>query len=172
MFRIIRDGLIELDAEVTEGALAGITPGDSATVSIPSGANLAGNVRRISPLVDPLTKLGRVRVSLAPDPQLRVGGYARVSFNRPAVPVPAVVERAVQWEANGPRLIIIDENNRAHPMAVRTGTRDAGFVTIAEGPPVGTRVALGSGVSLLEGDLVNPLEAQPSTNMAAADAAP
>ena len=172
MFRIIRDGLIELDAEVTEGALAGITPGDSATVSIPSGANLAGTVRRISPLVDPLTKLGRVRVSLAPDPQLRVGGYARVSFNRPAVPVPAVVERAVQWEANGPRLIVIDENNHAHPIAVRTGTRDAGFVTIAEGPPVGTRVALGSGVSLLEGDLVNPLEAQPSTNAAAADAAP
>lgn len=160
MFRIVRDGLIELDAEVPEGALARITPGDSATVSIPSGESIEGTVRRISPLVDPLTKLGRVRVSLAPNPQLRVGGYARVSFNRPTVPVPAVAERAVQWEANGPRLIVIDGSNRAHPLSVRTGVRDAGFVTLEQGPPVGTLVALGSGVSLLEGDLVNPVERQ------------
>jgi len=168
MFRIVRDGLVELDAEVPEGALAGIAPGDSATVSMPSGASMEGTVRRISPLVDPLTKLGRVRVSLAPNPQLRVGGYGRVSFNRPAVPVPAVAERAVQWEANGPRLIIIDDNNRAHPISVRTGTRDAGFVTLEQGPPVGTLVALGSGVSLLEGDLVNPVEPQQSSNTATA----
>ena len=169
MFRIVRDGLIELDAEVPEGALAKIAPGDTATVSIPSGESMQGTVRRISPLVDPLTKLGRVRVSLAPNPQLRVGGYARVYFNRPAVPVPAVAERAVQWEANGPRLIIIDDNNRAHPVSVRTGTRDAGFVTIEQGPTVGTLVALGSGVSLLEGDLVNPVEPQQSSIAATAE---
>ncbi len=169
MFRIVRDGLVELDAEVPEGALARIAPGDTATVSIPSGESIQGTVRRISPLVDPLTKLGRVRVSLAPNPQLRVGGYARVSFNRPAVPVPAVAERAVQWEANGPRLIIIDDNNRAHPMSVRTGTRDAGFVTLEQGPPVGTLVALGSGVSLLEGDLVNPVEPEQSSSTSAAE---
>jgi len=169
MFRIVRDGLVELDAEVPEGALAGIAPGDGATVSMPSGASMEGTVRRISPLVDPLTKLGRVRVSLVPNPQLRVGGYARVAFNRPAVPVPAVAERAVQWEANGPRLIIIDDTNRAHPISVRTGTRDAGFVTLEQGPPVGSRVALGSGVSLLEGDLVNPVEPQQSSNTATAE---
>jgi HlyD family secretion protein len=169
MFRLIRDGLVELDAEVPEGALARIAPGDIATVSIPSGESMQGTVRRISPLVDPLTKLGRVRVSLAPNPQLRVGGYARVSFNRPAVPVPAVAERAVQWEANGPRLIIIDDNNRAHPISVRTGIRDAGFVALEQGPPVGTLVALGSGVSLLEGDIVNPVEPVQDSGAAAAE---
>jgi HlyD family secretion protein len=172
MFRIVRNGLIELDAEVPEGALARIAPGDTATVSIPSGESIEGLVRRISPLVDPLTKLGRVRVSLAPNPQLRVGGYARVSFNRPAVPVPAVAERAVQWEANGPRIIVIDDSNRAHPQSVRTGIRDAGFVTLEQGPPVGTRVALGSGVSLLEGDLVNPVEPEPNSTAAAVKKSP
>lgn len=172
MFRIVRDGLIELDAEVPEDALARIAPGDTATVSIPSGENIAGTVRRISPLVDPLTKLGRVRVSLAPNPQLRVGGYARVSFNRPAVPIPAVTEKAVQWEANGPRLIVIDDANRAHPISVRTGIRDAGFVTLEQGPPVGTLVALGSGVSLLEGDLVNPVEPAQDARAAAVEKSP
>ncbi len=158
MFRIARDNLVELDAEVPEDALARIAPGDTATVSIPSGESIQGTVRLISPRVDPQTKLGRVRVSLAPNPQLRVGGYARVAFNRAAIPVPAVAERAVQWEADGPRLITIDDTNRAHPVSVRTGTREAGFVALVQGPPVGTLVALGSGVSLLEGDLVNPVE--------------
>lgn len=158
MFRIARDGLVELDAEVPEEAVARISVGDSATVSIPSGERLEGTVRLISPRVDPQTKLGRVRVSLAPHPQLRVGGYARVDFHRPFDPVPAIAEKALQWEANGPRLIVIDDDNRAHPIAVRIGTRDSGFVTLVQGPPVGTRVALGSGVSLLEGDVVNPME--------------
>ncbi|HEY6131829.1 MAG TPA: efflux RND transporter periplasmic adaptor subunit [Halioglobus sp.] len=164
MFRIARDGLVELDAEVPEDGLARIVPGDSATVSIPSGESMPGTVRLISPRVDPQTKLGRVRVSLAPNPQLRVGGYARVAFNRVAVPVPAVEERAVQWEADGPQLIVIDDENRARPLSVRTGPRDAGYVAIEQGPPVGTRVALGSGVTLLEGDLVKAVEpAQHST---------
>jgi len=158
MFRIARDGLVELDAEVPEDAVARIAIGDAATVTLPSGERLDGVVRLVSPRIDPQTKLGRVRVSLAPHPQLRVGGYARVHFHRPFDPVPAIAEKALQWEANGPRLITIDDDNRAHPVAVRIGTRDGGFVTLVQGPPVGTRVALGSGVSLLEGDQVNPLE--------------
>jgi HlyD family secretion protein len=158
MFRIARDGLVELDAEVPEDVIARISIGDSATVSLPSGERLEGEVRLISPRIDPQTKLGRVRVSLARHPQLRVGGYARVDFHRPFDPVPAIAEKALQWEANGPRLITIDDDNHAHPVAVRIGTRDGEFVTLVQGPPVGTRVALGSGVSLLEGDLVNPLE--------------
>jgi HlyD family secretion protein len=162
MFRLARDGLVELDAEVPEDAVARISIGDSAIISLPSGERLEGTVRLISPRVDPQTKLGRVRVSLAPHPQLRVGGYARVDFHRPFDPVPAIAEKALQWEANGPRLITIDDNNRAHPVAVRIGARDGEFVTLVQGPPVGTRVALGSGVSLLEGDLVNPLEVEES----------
>ncbi|MEZ5502216.1 MAG: efflux RND transporter periplasmic adaptor subunit [Halioglobus sp.] len=161
MFRIARDGLVELDAEVPEAALSRIAPGDAATVSIPSGETLPGTVRLISPRVDPQTKLGRVRVSLARNPHLRVGGYARVAFNRVAAPVPAVVEKAVQWEANGPWLITVDDQQRAHRVPVRTGNRDAGYVALEAGPPVGTLIALGSGVSLLEGDRVNPVAAEP-----------
>ena len=158
MFTLARDSLVELDAEVPEDELAGIALDDKATVSLPSGDSAEGTVRLVSPRIDPLTKLGRVRVSLAPHPQLRVGGYARAVFNRTGKPVAAIEEKAVQWEASGPRLITIDANNLAHPVLVRTGVRDAGFVALEQGPPVGTRVALGSGVALLEGDRVNPVE--------------
>ncbi len=158
MFTLARDALIELDAEVPEDVLAGIALDDGATVSLPSGGTVEGKVRLISPRIDPLTKLGRVRVSLAPHPQLRVGGYARATFSRTGKPVAAIEAKAVQWEASGPRLIAIDDNNRVQLVQVRTGARDAGFVALEQGPPVGTRVALGSGVALLEGDRVHPVE--------------
>lgn len=157
MFRIARDGLIELDAEVPEDALARIAVGNSVTVTLPSGAELAGDVRLLSPRVDPQTKLGRVRVRLPRDPGLRAGGYARAVFTRAATPVPAAPEKAIQFEASGPLLVVIDESNRAHRVSVKTGARDDGFVVIEEGPPVGTRVALGGGAFLLDGDLVDPV---------------
>jgi HlyD family secretion protein len=172
MFRLARDGLLELDAEVPEDVLAGIAPGESATVSLPSGDTIEGSVRLISPRIDPLTKLGRVRVSLAPHPQLRAGGYARATFSRTGKPVAAVEEKAVQWEASGPRLITIDDNDLAHPVLVRIGVRDAGYVALEQGPPVGTRVALGSGVALLDGDRVNPVEPGQAVSAAAKGRAP
>jgi HlyD family secretion protein len=158
MFRIARDGLIELDAEVPEDALARISGGNTVTVFLPSGTELAGAVRLISPRVDPQTKLGRVRVSLPRNAELRAGGFARAEFSRAATPIPAVPEKAVQFEASGPLLVVIDPSNRAHRVAIKTGTRDSGFVAIDQGPSVGTRVALGGGAFLLDGDLVDPVE--------------
>lgn len=167
MFRIARDGLIELDAEVPEDALARISVGEGASVELPSGKVLAGTARRISPRVDPQTKLGRIRVQLPRDSALRSGGFARVVFSRVATPVPAVPEKAVQFEASGPLLIVIGADNRAKRMPVKTGARADGFVAIEQGPPVGTRVALGGGAFLLDGDLVDPVAASPAAGASA-----
>lgn len=156
MFRIARDGLIELDAEVPEEFLVDISIDEKTTVTLPSGQALAGTVRRISPRVDPRTKLGRVRVSLPLDPQLRAGGYARATFKRTTAAVPAVPETAIQFDAGGPMLVVIDAQQRAHHVAVKTGNRVNGFVAIENGPPVGSRIALGGGAFLLDGDPVNP----------------
>lgn len=158
LFRLARDGLIELAAEVPEGALASIPVGEAATVTLPSGRELEGTVRLVSPRVDPQTKLGRIRVRLPADAELRAGGYARAAFNRPATPVPAVAEKAVQFEASGPLLVVIDATEHARRVPVQTGARADGYVAIEEGPPVGTRVALGGGAFLLDGDLVAPVD--------------
>ncbi len=172
MFRIARDGLIELDAEVPEAGLAAIRQGDAASVTLPSGAELTGSTRRISPRIDPQSKLGRVRVALPLDTALRAGGFASVVFSRDAQPVPAVPEKAVQFEASGPLLIVIDAANRARRVPVRTGTRDDGFVALEDGPPVGTRVALGGGAFLLDGDKVDPVAMPAAASAASVGAQP
>lgn len=159
MFRIARDRLIELDAEVAEDALAAIQIGTKVSVTLPTGVALEGTVRLISPRVDPQTKLGRVRVALPIDPALRPGGFARASFQRDVQPVSAVLEKAIQFEASGPLLTVIGANNRAQRVQVRTGARADGYVELLEGPLPGTRVALGGAAFLLEGDKVAPTPA-------------
>ena len=159
MFRIAREGLIELDAEVPEDVLNEISVGEQADVWLPAEVEIKGKARLISPRVDPQTKLGRVRVALPLDARLRAGGYARAVFSRVAQPVPTVPEKAVQFEASGPLLVVIDADNKAQRMPVKTGSRANGFVAIEDGPPVGSRVALGGGAFLLDGDRVEPVMA-------------
>lgn len=157
MFRLASNSLIEMDAEVPEDDLATITVGQEATVILPSGTELQGKVRLLSPRIDPQTKLGRVRVQLLTHPELRAGGYAKVVFGQVSTPVPAVPEKAVQFEASGSLLIVIDDNNLARRVAIETGARNDGFVEVKTGPAVGTRVALGGGAFLLDGDPVKPI---------------
>lgn len=157
MFSIARDGIIEVAAEVPEHALAGISLGQIATIVLPSGTELEGVTRLISPRIDAKTKLGKVRVRLPRHSELRSGGYARVSFESQPVPIPAVPEKAIQFEAGGPSVVVIDGENRARRLALQTTTRANGFVAFKNGPPVGSKVALGGGAFLLEGDLVKPV---------------
>lgn len=164
MFRIASNSSIELDAEVPEDNLATITIGQEVTAILPSGTELKGKVRLLSPRIDPQTKLGRVRIQLPSHPELRAGGYAKAVFGQVSTPVPAVPEKAVQFEASGSLLIVIDNNNLARRVAVETGARNEGFVEIKNGPAVGTRVALGGGAFLLDGDLVNPINKSEASN--------
>lgn len=168
MFRIARGGLVELDAEVPENLLVSVNPANAARVILPSGVTLAGRVRFVSPRVDPQTKLGRVRIALPVHSQLRAGGFARAEFDRAPRPVPAVPERAVQYEASGPSVMVIDAENKARRKSIRPGARSGGWVELLQGPPVGSRVALGGGAFVNEGDLVKPVA--PSKRAAATPA--
>lgn len=154
MFRLVQDGLVELDAELPEDALDGFGAGAPAHVTLPAGGAVEGHVRFVSPRVDPQTKLGRIRLSLPVDVRLRPGGFARATFTRPAALIGAVPEAAVQFEASGSLVVVIGTGGRAHRVPVRTGAHAGGWVAIVQGPPVGTRVALGGGAFILDGDRV------------------
>jgi HlyD family secretion protein len=154
MFRILRDGLVELAAEFPEDALRGVKAGMPARVIFPSGTEILGTVRIVSPRVDPQTKLAAVRIRLPRHDELRVGGFAKGVLQRDVAPVPAVPEKAVQFEAGGPVVTVIGADNRARRVSVKIGARANGWAELVEGPQPGTRVALGGGAFLLDGDPV------------------
>jgi HlyD family secretion protein len=158
LFRVARDSRIELDAEIPEDALAAVSPGTKARVSLPSGLQLDGMVRLVSPRVDPQTKLGRARISLPVNPQVRAGGFARAEFRRVPLMATAVPESALQFEAGGGTVMLIGRDNRVRSQTVRTGARADGWVELKGGPPPGTRVALGGAAFLLDGDMIEPVK--------------
>jgi HlyD family secretion protein len=158
LFRIARDGLIEIDAEVPESDLSKLKAGQEADVTLPDGGKTTGTVRLISPEVDQTTKLGRARILLPVRPDLRPGGYA--SARLPGVKTNGLVapDRAVSYDADGAAVYVVDPSNRVHRVAVRTGQRSGGFVELLQGPPAGSRVLVTGSSFVLDGDKVAPVE--------------
>lgn len=77
LFSIVENGEIELEAEVVETALVDVQPGNMAEITLSGIGEKTGKVRLISPSVDPESRLGLIRISLARDPAIRTGIFAK-----------------------------------------------------------------------------------------------
>lgn len=170
-FRIARDGQMELSADLSEGDIARIRKGQTATVTLPNGAVAQGHVRLISPQIDPQTKLGEVRVLLPARDDIRAGGFARAVFNDASAMALAVPETAIRYDADGASVMVVGDNNRIKRVPVRAGARGSGLVQLVQGPPQGSRVVANAGALLLDGDLVRPVEGRAAPAPAAKTAA-
>lgn len=170
-FRIARDGLIELDAELPAAKLSLIQEGAPASVALPTGEMLNGKVRFISPRVDANTNLGRARIELPYNKALRPGSFAQASFNGSASGALTVMASAIRYEAGGPAVMLVDTNNSVHRVPVKLGERMGDYVQLVEGPPAGSRVLELGASFTLEGDVVVPIEEGVAANTATAPGA-
>jgi HlyD family secretion protein len=164
-FRIARDGLIELDAEMPDTALAHVKIDDTASVTLGTGETITGKVRFISPRVDSNTNLGRARVALPFDANLRPGSFAEARFNAASAGVLSVPASAVRYESGGASVMVVDANNMVKQTPVKLGQRAGDFVELVEGPPAGTRVLATGSAFTLDGDVIKPIDgaaAQPA----------
>ena len=158
MFRMARDSLVELEAQLDEGSMAGIRVGDAVQVGLPDGATITGHVRLIDPNIDVQTKLGKIRVILPVRPDLRPGGFGRATFVGLSRTVPAVPETAIRYDANGASVMVVGADDRVSQIPVRTGDHSGGYAELLQGPPAGSRVLLGAAAFVLPGDAVKPVE--------------
>jgi HlyD family secretion protein len=156
-FRIVRDGQVELAADVSEDDLEKIKPGSPVRVTLADQAQVMGVVRLVSPGVDTQTRLGRVRVTLPVRPDIRSGGFARASFLGVTRSANSVPETAVRYDADGASVMVVGPDNRVARIAVTTGDRGGGFVELLKGPAVGSRVVSRAAAMLVPGDVVRPV---------------
>lgn len=158
LFRIIANGEIELEGEVTETQLVRLREGAAAQVSIDQGRMVEGRVRNISPEVDRTTRLGRVRIALPRDPALRIGAFARGTVELARTTGVAVPLSALLYSAKGAAVqVVVDE--RIETRQVRTGLSADGFVQV-EGVGTGDMVVTRAGSFLRDGDVVRPVLAE------------
>ncbi len=164
MFRIIRDNLIEVSTDVIETDIVRIKVGDSVTLRVAGVGEVTGVVRLISPRVDARTRLGEVRISLPPNPALRVGVFASgwvATENFQAVAIPA---SAVLSSGTGDFTQVVDSNGIIHKRRLETGLIWNSLREVRSGLATGETVVLLAGAFFREGDKIAPVEANVEAN--------
>lgn len=157
LFRIVREGAIDLDAEAPDDVLARVTLGIAAQVTLAgSDVPVAGTVRLISNEVDKATRLGRVRIALGHDAQARVGSFASAVVDiarREGVSVPA---SAVARSERG-RAVQVVRDGRIEVRRVETGLSSREAVEITDGLKPGETVVARAAAFLRAGDQVRAM---------------
>jgi RND family efflux transporter MFP subunit len=155
MFRISVNNEIELDAEVPGIHILKLAPGAPVRISRDGAPDLVGRVRLISPQIDRTTQLGRVRISLANNPALKVGMFVRASIDAKrscgvAIPRTAIDHLTVQ----------VVKGNTVETRKVRVGLVSDTSTEILEGLDVGEIVVADAGSSLHDGDQIKTMFAE------------
>jgi HlyD family secretion protein len=163
LFRLVRGGEVELEAQATEGRLHSVAPGQSVRVEVAGVEQpVEGRVRLVSPVIDPQNRLGIVKVSLPADRGLRPGLFARGAIEtarREGVTAP---HSAVLYGAAGARVQVV-ENDVVVERPVTTGLQDERGVEIVNGLKPGDKVVARAGGFLREGDRITPVTAPAMT---------
>ncbi|MBL8808154.1 MAG: efflux RND transporter periplasmic adaptor subunit [Rhodospirillales bacterium] len=155
LFRIVADGEIELEAELLETRVAGLAEGQPARVVVGRG-EYAGKVRLVPAEIDRVTRLGKVRVALPRDGDLRIGAFARATIETARRVAVAVPVGAVVYGAAGASVQVV-EGSKISVRPVRTGLVADGHVEIVEGLGPDLRVVARAAAFLREGDEVRAL---------------
>lgn len=136
LFRIADLDQVWVEADLYEADLPRIQKGMTATVSLTylPGQTFEGKVEFIYPYLDPMTRTGRVRISLPnKDKSLKPDMFATVTFKLPLGPKVLVPISSVVY--TGPRrLVFLDLGHGAlRPQEVTVGARSGDQIEIVSG---------------------------------------
>ncbi|AMY70391.1 efflux RND transporter periplasmic adaptor subunit [Frigidibacter mobilis] len=154
MFTLIRDGLLELHADVAERDLLRLAPGQPVRLRAAGLAEpLPGHVRLVEPSVDTASRLGRVRIAIDAPDQVRSGMFAEAEIlvaerETLAVPVSAL---------GGAEVLRVTAGGTVELAPVTTGIRDGGLIEITSGLFAGEVVVARARAFVRPGDRINPV---------------
>lgn len=157
LFRIAKGGEMEMLAQVSESDLPAVKPGNSATVTpVGSSTGFAGRVWQVSPVVDPQTRQGRVRIAIPYNRALRPGGFASATIVSGTTNAPLLPESAVQTDAKGHYVYVVNARNEAERRAVQVGAPTENGVAVTAGLAGDERIVVSAGAFLIPGQKVKP----------------
>lgn len=154
LFRMVREGRLELDAQVPETDLPLVRAGQVAAITSDQAGATSGRVRIVTPEVNPQTRLGVARISLGSGSGLRSGMFARADIDVGAQPVLTVPSASVVFREGRSGVYAIGQNGAVRFTPVKTGARSGDFVAVTEGLQAGQQVVVQGAGFLGEGDLV------------------
>jgi HlyD family secretion protein len=160
LFRLIRDGAIELEADVAETTLNRLAVNQVAAVT-PAGRDTAlpAKVRLISAEIGKASRLGRVRLALENSQGLTIGSFARGVIEIVRKEALVTPLSAVLFANEGARVQVV-KNGVVETRVITTGVRTGNTVEVLSGLEAGEVVVTISGTFLRNGDRVTPILAK------------
>lgn len=163
LFRIARNGEIEVEADIPEVRLAKVAAGQTARVQAPGVGEVSGKVRFVAPEIDRQTRLGRARISLSADKGVRFGSTVTGAIEtgqscNVAVPASALIARADET------VVQVVRDGQVETRTVRLGLLAGGRAEVREGLAEGDLVVARAGAFLRDGDQVRVIDAPDVTS--------
>lgn len=167
LFRLIRGGRLEWQAELPAEQLALVRPGMLANLvpGTPAEETLEARVRNVAPAVDPRTRTGLVYIDLPAHAGLRAGMFVRGSITTGQGLVLALPQRAIVLRDGYTYVYTLTgEPARAQLRPIRVGARHGENIEILDGLAAGDTVVDRGARFLADGDVVQVVsDAAPTT---------
>ena len=161
ILRLVDTASVKIQAMLPEKELSRVRVGLEAFVEVEAyrGEQFPGQIRQISPVVDPVSRSFKLTIEIAnPDSRLKPGMFARVKIlseqhdNTLLIPRPALSAR------NDETLIFVVENGEAEQRHVTIGLRTETELEILEGVQAGELVIIEGNYGLDHGERVKVVE--------------
>ncbi|OYY91653.1 MAG: efflux transporter periplasmic adaptor subunit [Sphingomonas sp. 28-66-16] len=159
LFRLAKGGELELRAALSDSDMTAVKVGVGAEVTpVGSDRTYDGRVWQVSPVIDPQTRQGVVRIALPYNEALRPGGFASAVIVSGVSDVPLLPESAVQSDAKGNYVYVVDSKNEVVRRPIKVGQVSDAGVAIAQGLTGTEQVVVSAGAFLNPGQKVVPVK--------------
>jgi len=163
LFRLAKDGEMELRAKLAENDLARLKVGDGAEVRpVGSAETYSGRIWQIAPVISNETRQGEARIALAYNKALRPGGFASAELHTGNTLAPMLPESAVQSDEQGNFVYVVGPDKKVVRRNVKVGDVTAKGLPILSGLTGKEQIVLSAGAFLSPGDEVVPIRNQPA----------
>lgn len=157
LFRMARGGEMEMRAQLAQQDLALVRSGMTASVTpVGMDRSFRGSVWQVSPVIDPQSRQGEVRIAIPYDPAIRPGGFAEARITAGATTAPLLPQSAVLSDDRGNYVYVVNAKNEVERRDVRIGAVSDAGVTITQGLSGQEAVVLSAGPFLNPGQKVAP----------------
>ncbi len=158
LFRLVRQGIIEWQAELDARQIGAVRAGQSARVTLPDGRTVSGIVRLVSPTLTSNTSRAIVYIRLPLNSPARAGMYASGVIDVGAGPVLTVPDGAVVLRDGKSYVYLLARDNHVRETPVTTGQRRDGRVEVS-GVAADAQVVASGGAFLSDGVTVRVVSA-------------
>jgi len=157
LFRLARGGEMEMRAAMSQQDLSEVRSGMAALVKpIGTGRSIAGTIWQVSPIINPQSRQGEVRIAIPYDNSIRPGAFAEARIVAGATTAPLLPQSAVLSDSKGNYVYVVNAKNEIERRTIEVGEVGERGIGILSGLGGQERVVESAGPFLNPGQKVAP----------------